>query len=95
MIDAFGRIFRHVFFLHFSSQMLQKQRGYTMYSPVFEDFCCCMLLSFHFLHFCWDVLQKKRGYTFVGSNDKNYGAFYVLGQTESFFTILHGYARAF
>ena len=85
MIDAFGRIFRHVFFLHFSSQMLQKQRGYTMYSPVFEDFCCCMLLSFHFLHFCWDVLQKKRGYTFVGSNDKNYGAFYVLGQTKSFF----------
>ena len=31
------------------------------------------------------MLQKKRGYTFVGSNDKNYGAFYVLGQTKSFF----------
>jgi hypothetical protein len=26
------------------------------------------------------LLQKNRGYTFEGSNDKNCGAFYVLGR---------------
>ena len=68
-------------FLHFSSQMLPKQRGYTIFHLFFTDFCCC---PFSFLHFCWNVLQKKRGYTFEGSNDKNCGAFYALGRPWKF-----------
>ena len=68
-------------FLHFSSQMLPKQRGYTIFHLFFTDFCCC---PFSFLHFCWNVLQKKRGYTFEGSNDKKCGAFYALGRPWKF-----------
>jgi hypothetical protein len=74
MIDVFGPYISECF-LHFSSHMLQN----NVATPFFPSFLFCLFCPFIVSISAETCCKKKRGYTFVGSNDKNCPAFYVLG----------------
>ena len=68
-----ARIFRNVFFIF--PHTCCKTTWLHHFSQVFFCLFCPFIVSISAETCC----KKKRGYTFVGSNDKNCPAFYVLG----------------